>query len=192
MRTGLCPLFVLAICAWDVAAQVAPARIDRARFSEILSGAQAVVIEALDYEGHAGDNPYRLANGTLRSTATGRSGTLPTIGSAPCSGEDGPFRSNALDVNDPGSTSVFSEFPEGTTLWSTRVCFMNPEDVLEVSVVGGSGTLTFTAAADTLESFLGFEDAAGLSSVTIRNVGADGRRPSSYFYDEITTARAGR
>ena len=142
--------------------------------------------------GSSGDNPYRIANGTLRSTARERSGTLPEISTAPCSGEDGPFESNALDVQDPGSTSVFSELPVGTTLWGTRICFLNPADVLEVTVEGGSGTLSFTAVADTLESFLGFEDPAGLRSVTIRNLGADGRRPSSYFYDEITTARADR
>lgn len=192
MTARLCLLSTLAAFCCGVAAQGTPSRIDRARFIEILAGAQAVVIEALDYEGHGGDNPYRIANGTLRSSARVWSGTLPTIGQALCTADGGPFESNALSVKDPESTSEFSEFPGGTTLWSARLCFQNSEDVLEVIVAGGSGTLKFTAAAETLGYFLGFEDSAGLRSVTVRNLGAEDRLASTYYFDEITTARAGR
>lgn len=93
-------------------------------------------------------------------------------------------------VKDPGSTSVFGAFPEGTTLWVARACFLNPADILEISITGADDTLTLTVEAESLRGVLAFQDSAGLSSITIRNLGNDDSPPAAYYFDEITTARA--
>jgi hypothetical protein len=186
--------YTLAIClllsSAGAVAWAAPSRVDRARFQEILADAAATLTESLDYDRHGGDNPYRIANGTLLSVAPARRGTLPTIEFSPCPGAGEPSASNVLGVEDPGATSTFSEFPPGTTLWGAELCFLNPYDILEVTVVGGSGTATITTEGGAPMTFLGFTDSTGLMSVTIRNLGAEGMPPRSYYYDEITTASA--
>lgn len=201
MKQSVQSLMLLTSLAVGVAASAEPSAVDEEAFSELLLNSTNIMTEGFDYRAHGGANPYNMKNGTLQSTSAVRGGHFPliqptdslflsgsTIQSASCDG--GPFASNALRLKDAGSTSVFSDFPEGTTLWGTRVCFLNPADMLEVSVVGGGGTLTFTARAESLSSFLAVRDSEGLSSVTIRNRGAEGSPASLYYFDEITTARA--
>ncbi len=55
-------------------------------------------------------------------------------------------------------------------------------------MIGGSGTLNFMEAGTSIGSFLGFQDSAGISSITIEDFGDPGTSAGAYSFDNLTTA----
>jgi hypothetical protein len=101
------------------------------------------------------------------------------------------FASPCLTVGVVGG--MFHGFPAGTTHWSGRIIVAggNPTNVLELTVIGNSGTQVFTLPGMGYVQggvFVGFRDPSGLRSIDFRLV-SDAR--SNFSFDNVITAGRG-
>jgi hypothetical protein len=81
----------------------------------------------------------------------------------------------------------FTDFPAGTSFWSGRIIYASSGDVLEATIVGGSGTQSFVLPSTgfvTGGTFTGFHDPAGLHSVSFRLI----QGQTNYSFDDVSVA----
>jgi hypothetical protein len=157
-------------------AQGAPVQLNAVDFANQISGL-GILVE--DFEGFPlGDqpSPLTLANATYTSS---RPYIVEDLGL--------PTRSLINNEPDPDTGRVFDAFATGTTMFGLDLNDLGfGDDVLRITVVGTSGTLTVEQTTGSLGDFIGFQDALGLTSVTFFNLGYGGGS-YNYGFDNVTT-----
>ncbi|MEQ9407601.1 MAG: PEP-CTERM sorting domain-containing protein [Fuerstiella sp.] len=154
-------------------------KLDESQFNAAAGGTAVVEdFEAFGTGSYA--SPFVFANGRYQSSV-GNSAPVRILDQATW----GPTRrllSGAItDVR------TFDLFAAGTTLVGMDVFYINPDNVFDVTVVGGSGMLNLSGQTGTsLGTFLGFQDALGITSIQFRNVTPFA--PSNYSFDNVRTA----
>ena len=174
------------LLAASVEAHAIPIQLTSADFATELAGASSVVVEDFESLGGTSSNPLAFANGTL-TTASINIALVDSFtlfcGTAPDS---------CLLTNDIADLRTIDALPAGTTLWGSDLYFIRPTDLLQITVTGGSGILSFTTAASALGNFAGFSDALGITSITFRDIASPDGGSGNYSFDNVTTAAAGR
>ncbi len=160
-------------------AVAAPVQLTRAQFTLQTAGLSTVVENFEGFSIGNQPNPMTLANGSYTSPFPFVADILVFCNSGTNCLVD------QLTANQP---RTFSMFPAGTSYWASDFYAIASNDEFSVTVVGVSGTTVFTGsgAAD----FWSFNDAAGLLSVSFRNLGNLGGT-GNYSFDNVTTAAAG-
>ena len=83
----------------------------------------------------------------------------------------------------------FEQLPEGASFWSARLLHASTGNVLEVSVIGNSGTQTFVLPPGFFVPegiFVGFHDPLGLREVRFDQIAGS----VNYSFDDVTVAGA--
>lgn len=159
-------------------ALAAPVLLNAADFNTAIAPLSAVVE---DFEGFASGSkpsPFTLANSTFTSdVATVYPANTYITPTSQTLGNNAP---------DPTTGRVFSGFAAGTVLFGLELPLFAASDVLDITVVGLSGTVTFQQTLGSFGGFIGVQDTQGLSSVTFRNIGS-GFSVSQYLFDNVTT-----
>jgi hypothetical protein len=169
--------FVILSCcllACVFAAQAIPLVLTASEFGAQTAGLARTVEDLEGLPNPAPSSPVVLANGSYTSSSP-RVMALVDF----CGDSDQCLLDAYID-----RPRTFNALPSGTTFWATDLHLVNPNDVLDITVVGGSGTLNLTQTP--VGSFLAFHDQLGLSSISFRNVSVDGS--GTYSFDNITTA----
>jgi hypothetical protein len=165
---------LLALCAGT--AQALPVRLTPSEFITQTAGLAKTVETFEGFAAGIQGSPLTLANGVYTASA-------PTILNFLCA-------TNAclLDNFSIEAPRTFSDLD--ATFWGTELVFRDADDVFEIIVVGGSGTLTLSNVVP--GSFFGVRDDLGLVSVSFRNASSDplvGQRViGNYSFDNVTTA----
>lgn len=170
-----------ALMAVAMSAHAIPVQLSSAQFAAEISG--AVLVE--DFQGLTGasGNPLSFANGRISSDDA-----LTTALVATSATFCGTLLDNCLLTGNIADTRTIDTLPAGTTFWGADMHFIRPTDLLEITVTGGSGVLSFTAAASTFNDFLGFRDTLGITSLMFRDLGTPTGGSGNYSFDNITTA----
>lgn len=157
-------------------AQGAPIQLNATDFANEISG---LSVKVEDFEGFplgSQTSPLTLVNATYMSD-------LPLITNGFI------LPTNQLVNNGPDDVfpgRIFNAFAPGTTLFGLDIAGFSSEDVLRTTAVGTSGMLTVEQTIGSLNGFVGFQDALGLTSVTFLNLGTTGG-VANYAFDNVTT-----
>jgi len=174
--SGLAVVSGLVLSVASQSAQGAPVQLNEVDFANQISGL-SVLVE--DFEGFPlGDqtSPLTLSNATYTSS---RPYIVEDLGL--------PTRSLINNEPDPDTGRVFDAFGTGATMFGLDLNDLGfGDDVLRITVVGTSGTLTVEQTTGSLNGFVGFQDALGLTSVTFFNLGYGGGS-YNYGFDNVTT-----
>lgn len=176
------------LLAASLQARAIPIQLTSAQFAADLAGASSVVVENFTGLGGASSNPsLAFANGTL---------TTDSLNNVLVASSSSLFCGAVLDpcllTADIADLRTIDALPAGTTLWGADLYFIRPTDLIEITVTGGSGVLSFTTAGSALGGFAGFSDALGITSLTFRDLGTPVGGSGNYAFDNVTTAAAGR
>lgn len=154
----------------------APVRLTETEFTSVFSTATNQQTET--FEGFATGNhasPFTFLNGRMTSPPT----STPRIITG--------FGGNSLAADGSiGDPRVLNAFPSGTDLVGMNLFTFGTSNTYDITVIGGSGTLTLTnqSVAD-ISNFIGFRDASGIVSITVDET--DGS-VSNYAFDNLQTA----
>lgn len=167
----------------------APVLLSESDFYSQLSGSATTVEDFEGYTVGAKSNPFVFQNGTY--TAIGQFHTPTILGNETGSLKfcrDGDF---CLTTSNIDGDRVFNNFLAGTTYWGVSLDFIQPNNHFNVSVTGGSGAFSFDFTPNQQDYFLGFYDAADITSITFKNFGITfdngGSSMGNYSFDDITT-----
>lgn len=167
-----------ALLACVSAAQAVPLVLTASEFGAQTAGLARTVEDLEGLTNPAPSSPVELANGSYTSSSPRIMALVDFCGDA-----DQCLLDAYID-----RPRTFNALPFGTTFWATDLHLLNPDDVFDITVVGGSGTLNLKQTL--VGSFLAFHDELGLSSVSFRNVSVDGS--GTYSFDNITTVSGGK
>ncbi len=172
---ALATFMVLPVIAYGT-----PLQLTKAQFTSQIAGLSTTVenFEAFAQGTHT--SPMVLANATYQSNA-------PSVTDSTLFGS-----TNTLinEFADPSTGRVFSAFNAGTSYFGVDLFAVSGTDLLSVTVVGGSGTLTLDQTFIALDGFFGVTDPLGLTSVAFFNQGTATTTPGNYAFDNVTTAGA--
>ncbi|MFK5951087.1 MAG: hypothetical protein QM500_20220 [Methylococcales bacterium] len=169
--------FVAIILFFLTSANSAPIQLSETDFYSQISGL-ATVIE--DFEGYRigpKTSPFRFVNGTYNGSGN------PAVENAEVFCNDGD---QCLTNQSIGGRKVFNNFSTRTVYWAVSMDFVRPSDPFNIRVNTGSGVLSVDFTANQQSYFLGFYDALGIDSVSIKNYGANNQM-GNYSFDNITT-----
>ena len=162
-------------------AHAIPIELDATQFAAQVAGT-TVTVE--DFEGIATglqSIPFVFSNASFTSN-------FPTL----IDGFILPTRQLMNNAPDPVTGRVFDAFAAGTTAFGLDIGGIHNDDVLTMTVVGASGTLSLSQTIGSLGGFVGFFDAAGLVSVTFHNsghsIGEGIIAIGNYAFDNVRTA----
>jgi hypothetical protein len=144
-----------------------------------------------DFEGFSPgfkSSPFTFSNGRYTSTVFDDGGNLPSIaGSSTFCGLDTPV-DQCLLSGFPEYNRTLDVLPAETTYWSVDMFYIQPSNIIDVTVYGGSGKLNFKTEG---LNFYGFNDPLGIKSIVFNNIGTgypDSFSYGNYSFDNITTA----
>ena len=166
-------IFSCSLLACISTARASPLVLTGSEFTVQTAGLARTIEDLEGFTNPAPSSPVMLANGSYTSSSP-RIMALVDF----CGDSDQCLLDAYID-----RPRTFSALPSGTTFWATDLHFVNPNDVFDISVIGGSGSLNLTQTP--IGSFLAFHDDLGLSSISFRNVSVDGS--GTYSFDNITT-----
>ena len=180
MSRSLSIAFVVVVLSAITGARAEPLQLTSAEFAAAIGG--SAVVE--DFEGFTeGFKPHPLvfANGRY-SNADGSQPLITT--------NFGPTKE--LADNSLEATRTFDSFPADTELVGMDLNYVFLDDLFDVTVTGGSGTLNISQTGSSLGSFLGFQDPLGITSVEFLNhghfIGGPGNTFGNYTFDDIQTS----
>jgi len=174
------------LLAASIQAHAIPMQLTSAQFATGAASAGSVVVETFEGLFGASGNPLTFANGTATSDGSGGFGV--TLSTTFC----GTAADRCLVGTDIADLRTIDALPAGTTHWGASLHFIRPTDLMEITVTGGSGILSFTTEASALAGFAGFSDALGITSVAFRDLGTPGGGSGNYSFDNVTTAGQAR
>ena len=179
-RTRSTHLAVFAFLLAPIAAQAVPIQLTETQFNTETSGLTTVVEDFESFSAGTLSSPVTLANSTYTTS-------IPQIR---LNANNNPGNALFENAPDPVSGRMFSNFLPNTNYFGITVndIFAN-EGLLDIIVMGGSGTLNVQATFAALNSFFGVTDPLGLTSVSFRNLG---NQTTTYAWgmDNVTTAAA--
>ena len=168
----------------------APVTLNKTQFLIVTSGLDTVIEDFESFD--INDSPIPCPPGGGPCCGPGRPVPPVTLANSIYMSVCPQIRSNdgnqTLFENDsdPVSGRVFSSFPTNTTCFGTDLT-LDANQVLDITVIGGSGELNLRASFASLDHFFGVCDPQGLINVSFRNLGGDGYI-SPYGFDNVTTA----
>lgn len=164
-------------CAGIGSAQAIPVELTAAQFASQTVGLTSVVETFEGFTAGAKASPLTLNNGSFAAPQPDiiNNSTLYCGDTDKCLMDNGSIT----------AARSFSAFPAGTTFWGTDFRALSPTNSFQVTVTGLGGTSVFTHAAT--GGFWGFQDLAGLISVSFVNLGP-GPVISNYTFDNVRTA----
>lgn len=174
-RLGHAGCVMLALLATGGTAHAIPIQLTRTQFEALTAGNPSTQVEDFESFGTGlNPSPLQLVNGRVSFTEAS-----PNIQTGNCSS------GKCLTANNVVGTRVFDDFPTGTQLWGTDFAAIVPSNVFDITVVGGSGTLSLddVVASD----FFGFQDSLGITSVSFENT-TSAAPFGGYAFDDVTTA----
>jgi MYXO-CTERM domain-containing protein len=172
MKTTLCTLFGVLAC---IHASAAPSLLDASSYAVAIAPLTSVVENFETFQQGYKSSPLQLANSSFHSPN-------------PYVGYIGLFPTQAV-IDQGGNAISFSDFLAGTTVFGANLAGTVASDLLEVTMVGRSGTSTFRSRIDAYRGFVGVEDAQGLISVGFKDLGS-GPLSGNYGFDNVTVGVA--
>jgi PEP-CTERM motif len=157
----------------------APILLNSTDFAVAIAPLSAVVEDFEGFSVGIKPSPLALANSTYSSNA-------PDIVNSFIS----PTNTLINNSPDPATGRVFSSFAAGTVLFGLDIGAFNVNDVLHITAVGQSGTLSLVQTIGSFGGFIGFQDELRLISVAFLDTGT-GISTSNYDFDNVTTAARG-
>lgn len=160
-----------------------PIQLTSGQFAADIAGSSSIIVE--DFEGMDGasGNPLAFANGTITSDDS-LATALVTASGTFC----GAPLDSCLFTSTITDTRTINALPTGTTLWGTALYFIRATDLIEITVTGGSGVLSFTSDGASLGGFVGFSDTLGIMSIAFHDLGTPSGGSGNYAFDNVTTA----
>ena len=185
MKRSICFVGLAAIASLVLigsTAQALPSQLDEATFNTAITGlakqTETFGPETLGLKG----SPYVFENGTYTDPSGDNAIISNSASLCPTAGN------KCLTNEKTGGLKTIDTFPAGTLYWGADMHFVETDDVIEITVVGGSGNLVITQDSVDWEGFVGFHDALGITSIEIRNQGS-GTAFGNYSWDDIVTAQ---
>lgn len=155
----------------------APVQLSEAAFAGALAPLDSTVE---DFEGISTgfkSSPLQLANAVFQSQA-------PYVGFEPF------FAPTKILVDQQGNlAATFSSFAAGTTVFGVDLFAIIAGNLVDVTVVGGTGTSVFRSTFSALGGFFGAQDQLGLLSVSFQLVPGQ-QAQGNYAFDNLTTGEA--
>ena len=175
--TPVCCIAAVGLAAARMASAT-PLQINESAFQNNYSNLHLVSENFEGFSEGPQPSPLVIANGTYIGTGS--------VDAAPWCTFAGADKCLDTVMND----GTFQAFPDGTTMWTTRVIFASGPQTVLVTVIGNSGRLQTNIESDggaTAGEFLGFYDAQGLQSVSF-HILSDGIDVVNYGFDHVTTS----
>ena len=159
-----------------------PILLNEADFNTQISGFSVQVEDFESITAGTYTSPFTFSNGTYNSTSNASVNSSSTF----C--QTGQCLTNQNII---AGVKTFDSFLADTLFWGTDFYnILNGTNPFEVTVVGGSGTATFTGTGSN-NGFWGFYDSLGILSVSFENLGSNGGTSFlNYSFDNITTGSA--
>lgn len=162
-------------------AHAIPIQLNQAQFLAATSGLTTVVEDFESFAVGGLASPVTLANATYTAI-------VPQIRE---NTNNSPTKRLFENAPDPATGRNFTALLANTTLFGADVATLVPLDldVLDITVVGGSGVLNVQASFASLNEFFAVSDPLGLISLSFKNIG-DGLGSTAWGFDNVTTAAA--